>query len=61
MINFLDLIIKRLRILALGYKEIRKENLEFYLNSEYNTEKDINFIGFLILENKLKSDSSIYI
>ena len=49
------------RILGLGYKEINKstlekDNLEQY--ERYQAESDLNFLGFLILENKLKDDTA---
>ena len=52
------------RILGIGYKEISpstmdKENLELYERNQ--AECDLNFLGFLILENKLKDDTSVCI
>lgn len=47
------------RILALGYREIPKESVNE--EDRYKIEKDLDFLGFLVLENNLKTDTKFYI
>lgn len=46
------------RTIGYGYKEIDKRDLDRWREeSRDNFMKDINFLGLLVFENKLKSDS----
>ena len=52
--------IQGFRILGLGYKEVSVEMKEKVLTwSREEIEKNLTFLGFLILENKLKPDSRV--
>ena len=47
------------RSIAYGFKEVNKNDLEKYLQANRNFfMKDIEILGFLVFENKLKSDAS---
>jgi len=45
--------------LALGYRELPKESVNE--EDRNKIEKDLEFLGFLVLENNLKSDTKFYI
>lgn len=50
-----DLGEKGFRILGLGYRELEKNEI---LNKKRELlEKDLRFLGFLVLQNKLKEDT----
>jgi cation-transporting ATPase 13A3/4/5 len=49
---------KGLRIIALAYKnEMQKNKEELLEMSRDEIENNLNFLGFLVFENKLKSDT----
>lgn len=52
--SILDYSMKGMRILAFGYKEIQKENVN---DDMVKMESDLTFLGLLLLQNKIKSNT----
>lgn len=53
-----ELSLKGFRVLGLAYSEIDYSQVNFSKFTRADTEKCLNFLGFLILENNLKEDTA---